>query len=60
MIPEPVMRINPTLLEVVLLIIISCSIYVWVKYEKKLVRWWKALWKRHRGPQRLRPREPGV
>ncbi len=53
------MKFNPTLLEIVLLLIISLCVYLWTRYGKKIRRWWQALRKRQRGPQQLRPREPG-
>lgn len=33
------MKINPTFLEMVLLLIVSASIYIWVKYGKQIKRW---------------------
>lgn len=52
------MKLNPTLLELVLLCLISASIYIWVKYGKRIKRWWHTLHKRHRKPRQLKPREP--
>lgn len=53
------MKLNPTFFEIVLALLISLTIYVWVKHGKHLRRWWKELHKRHRRPRQLRPREPG-
>jgi hypothetical protein len=52
------MKLNPTFLEILLLLAITTTVYIWVRYGKKIARWWKELHKRHRGPQHLRPREP--
>lgn len=53
------MKFNPTLPELILLCIISFGIYLWAQCGKRVKRWWENLSKRHRGPQTLRPREPG-
>lgn len=52
------MRINPTFLEIVLLLIVSCSITIWVKYGKKFIRWWKDLSRKRRAARQLKPRSP--
>jgi hypothetical protein len=52
------MKLNPTLLEIVLLLVISAAIALWVRYEKRLRRWWKDLWKKHRKPPTLKPVGP--
>ena len=53
------MKINPTFLEVTLLILICAIVYIWTKYGKRLKRRWQEWHRRHRGPQQLHPREPG-
>jgi IS1 family transposase len=52
------MKLNPTLLEIILAFLVSLSVYLWVKYGKRIKRWWKEMHIRHRRPRRLRPREP--
>jgi hypothetical protein len=52
------MKLNPTLLKIILAFLVSLSIYLWVKYGKRLVRWRKEMHTRHRRPRRLRLREP--
>jgi hypothetical protein len=52
------MKLNPTPLEVILLLTISIAVAMWVRYEKRLRRWWKDLWKKHRKPATLKPRTP--
>ena len=52
------MKLNPTFLEIVLLFTISAAIALWVRYEKRLWRWWQALWKKQRKPPTLKPRSP--
>jgi hypothetical protein len=58
MIPNEPMRINLTFLEVVFLLIISCSLYIRVKYGKKIIRWWKDLHRKRRAAGQLKPRSP--
>lgn len=52
------MKINLTFLELLLLIVVSFSIYIWTRYGKKIKQWWKDLRKQRRGPGQLRPRKP--
>ena len=52
------MKLNPTFLEIVLLLVTSLAITLWVRYEKRLRRWWKDLGKKHRKPSTLKPRSP--
>jgi len=53
------MKINPTFLEIVCLVFISLSIYIWVKYGRKIQRWWEEWHKQRCGPRQLKPKEPG-
>ena len=52
------MRINPTFLEFILLLLVSYAVYIWTKYGKKITRWWKALWKKRRAAAKLKPHSP--
>jgi hypothetical protein len=52
------MKLNPTFLEITLAFLVSLSVYLWVKYGKRIKRWWQEMHIRHRRPRRLRPREP--
>jgi hypothetical protein len=58
MIPNQPMKFNPTFLEVLILLLVSLTIYIWVRFGRKIKRWWKDLHKRHRAPGQLRPRSP--
>ena len=42
------MKLNPTLLEITLAFLVSLSVYLWVKYGKRVTRWWKEMHTRHR------------
>ena len=53
------MKINLTFLETLLFVLCLVLTMLWVKYGKKLKRWWKEWRKQRRGPQQLRPRAPG-
>jgi hypothetical protein len=53
------MKLNPTFLEIILTLLLSLAFYIWVKYGKRIRRWWKDLHKRYRRPRQLKPREPG-
>ena len=53
------MKINLTALELLLFGLCLGVTIFWLKYGKKIRRWWQEWHKRHRGPQQLRPREPG-
>ena len=53
------MKINPTLLEITITLILCLTIYVWLRYGKKLKRLWKEWRKHRRGPRQLHPKEPG-
>jgi hypothetical protein len=33
------MKLNPTLLEIILAFLISLSVYLWLKYRKHIVHW---------------------
>jgi IS1 family transposase/transposase-like protein len=52
------MKINPTFLEIVLLLTISFLVYIWTRYGKKIRRWWEDIHKQHRGPYQLKPKPP--
>ena len=52
------MKINPTFLEISLLLIISLCVYIWARYATKIRKWWKDLHKRWRTARQLRPRSP--
>jgi hypothetical protein len=45
------MKLNPTLLEITLAFLVSLSVYLWVKYGKRLVSWWQEMHTRHRRPR---------
>ena len=53
------MKINLTFLEVLLFVLCLSLTVIWLKYGKRLKRWWKEWRKQYRGPRQLRPREPG-
>ncbi len=52
------MKLNPTLLEVALVVMGNVLFYLWLRYRKRLQRWWKALHTQRRGPRELKPRAP--
>lgn len=52
------MKINPTLLEITLLLIVSLCVYAWARYGEKIKRWWKELRRRWRAAPQLTPRSP--
>lgn len=52
------MKINLTPLEVVLISLISLTIYLLTKYQKQMQHCWREWWKRHRAARKLHPREP--
>jgi hypothetical protein len=53
------MKLNPTFPEIILTLLFGLAFYIWVKYGKRIRRWWKDLHKRYRRPRQLKPREPG-
>ena len=52
------MKINLTVLEIIILLVFCLLTYVWAKYGKRIKKWWEELHKRRRGPQQRRPRSP--
>jgi hypothetical protein len=42
------MKLNPTLLKSILAFLVSLFVYLWVKYGKRIMRWWKEMPTRHR------------
>ncbi len=54
------MNLNPTPLEVLILVLVSLSIYAWMRHEAAIRRWWTELWKKRRGRRQLKPKSPEV
>ena len=54
------MNLNPTPLEILILLVISLSIYAWMRHGAALRRWWAELWKKRRGRRQLKPKSPEV
>jgi len=54
------MILNPTPLEVLILVLVSLSIYVWMRHGSAIRSWWRELWKKHRGKRHLKPKSPEV
>ena len=52
------MKLNFTFLELVIFAASLTIIIIWLKYGKRLRRWWKEWRKQQRGPRQLRPRSP--
>ncbi len=43
------MNLNPTPLEILILLVVSLSIYAWMRHGAAIRRWWTELWKKRRG-----------
>jgi hypothetical protein len=54
------MNLNPTLLGVLIILMVSLSIYTWMRHEAAIRRWWEELWKKRRGRRQLKPKSPEV
>jgi hypothetical protein len=54
------MNLNPTPLEVLILVLVGLSIYAWVRHGAAIRRWWAELWKKRRGKRHLKPKSPEV
>lgn len=52
------MKINLTLLEIILLFVICLLSSLWARDGKRIKKWWEERRKRRRGPRQLRPRQP--
>jgi hypothetical protein len=54
------MTLNPTPLEALILVLVSLSIYVWMRHGSALRNWWGELWKKHQDKRHLKPKPPEV
>ena len=52
------MKFNPTFLEYLLFLLTCLSLYVWLKYGRRIRRWLGDYFRRHRGPRTLKPKAP--
>ena len=52
------MKLNLSLLELILLLVISLLSSLWTRYGRRIRKWWEERRKRRRGPRQLRPRQP--
>ena len=59
-IPLKPMILNPTPLEILILFVVSLSIYAWMRHGSAIRRWWAELWKKRRGRRQLKPKSPEV
>jgi hypothetical protein len=42
------MDLNPTPLEILILLMVSLGMYIWACYQSQIRNWWKELWKKQR------------